>query len=343
MKHKISIIMSVLDGERYIDEAIESILAQTYKDYELIVINDGSTDSTSDRLSAFMGKLDMKVIHHPVQRGIAVSINDGLRRASGDSITFLDHDDVWFPHMLETQVSYLEQFPEVGMVHADFQTIDSEGNVIEESVALCRGRQRPSGHVFQELFMDSFIVATSVLIRKECFDRLGGFDEGLLWGDYHMWLRIARNYRIDYVPKVLAKYRQHTGQHTRSLPTLRLDQDPVAISALKKILELYPEARAELGENKIRRRMAALYFGGAYYWFEHRSFRNVRIYLARAIRLWPWKPRYYALYMASLLAPAHAMAAREFWRRCRALFSSGSRHHGEWKGEIQPTGNKSRS
>ena len=72
--------------------------------------------------------------------------------------------------MLETQVAYLEQFPDVGMVHSDFQTIDPQGNVVEESVAQCRDRKRPSGHVFHELFMDSFIVAISVLVRKECFD-----------------------------------------------------------------------------------------------------------------------------------------------------------------------------
>jgi hypothetical protein len=191
--------------------------------------------------------------------------------------------------------------------------------------------------------MDSFILATSVLIRKECFDKLGGFDESLIWGDYHMWLRIARHYRIDYVPKVLAKYRQHSGQNTRSLPDLRLDHDPVAISVLKKILELYPEARGELGEKGIRRRMAAVYFGAAYYWFEHRAFGNVRKCLTKAIRLSPTNSRYYALYAASLLAPAHAMAAREAWHRTRLQFSSGGRKSREWKGEIQHTGNNSRS
>ena len=88
MKHKVSIIMSVLNGERYIDEAIGSILAQTYKNYELIVVNDGSTDSTSQHLDAFRGRLDMKVINHPVRQGIAISTNDGIRSATGDSITF---------------------------------------------------------------------------------------------------------------------------------------------------------------------------------------------------------------------------------------------------------------
>jgi hypothetical protein len=158
-----------------------------------------------------------------------------------------------------------------------------------------------------------------------------------------MWLRIARHYKIDYVPEVLAKYRQHASQDTRSLPGLRADEDPVAISALKKILELYPEARAEIGEKKLRRRMASVYFGGAYYWFEHQAFRNARMYLARAIPLWPSNSRYYTMYAASLLAPAHAMAARKAWHWGRSLFSPGSQHKEQWKGEVQNTGNSGRS
>jgi glycosyltransferase involved in cell wall biosynthesis len=332
--HKVSIIMPVLNGERYIHIAIESILAQTYKNYELIIINDGSTDSTAERVQTFAGKLDLKVIRHATRQGVVPSMNDGLRVASGDYIAFLDHDDAWLPNMLATQVTYLQQFPGVGMVHSDFQTIDSEGHVIEESVALCRERIRPSGHVFRELFMDSFIVGNSVLIRRECFDQLGGFNRDLMWGDYHMWLRIARHYRIDYIPKVLVKYRQHANQETRSLPA-RLDRDPVAISALKKILEVYPEARQEMGEKTIRHRMAAIYFGGAYYWFERGEYRNVRMYLRKAIRLWPTNSRYCLLYAGSLLTPRLATALREALHSARSVFTSGPRHSGQWKEEMQ--------
>jgi glycosyltransferase involved in cell wall biosynthesis len=314
--------MPVLNGERYIDEALESILAQTYKNFEVIVVDDGSIDSTGDHVRAFMDRMDVKIVRHPERKGIAISVNDGIRHASGHSITFLDHDDAWFPHMLKTQVTYLEQHPDVGMVHSDFQTIDPAGNVIEESVARCRDRRRPSGSVFQELFMDSFIVATSVLIRKECFDRLGSFDDKLLWGDYHMWLRIARHYKIDYVPQVLVKYRQHLSQSTRSLPVVDPDQEPVAIAAIKDILKLYPEVRKELGEDAIRRRMASMYFGSAYYWFDLGMFSNVRICLSKAIGLWPTNLRYYLIYATSLLKPSYVTLARDTFHRARSVFSS---------------------
>ena len=339
MKHKVSIVMPVLNGERYIGEALQSIAAQTYKDYELILVNDGSTDKTVRVAEAFMDRMDIKVVQHPARKGIAASVNDGLRAATGEYITFLDHDDLWLSDMLATQIKHLEQNPDVGMVHADFQTIDPDGRIIEESVAKCRDRRRPSGHVFRDLFLDSFICANSVLIRKECFDRLGGYDEGLLWGDYHMWLRIARHYKIDYIPKVLAQYRQHFTQGTRSVPVLRADEDPIALSAVKSIVALYPEVRKELGERTIRRRMAAVYFGGAYYWFEYGAFANARIHLAKAISLWPSNLRYYLMYMATLLKPGQAEALRRAWHRVQAAFSPRKKRTEQWQvGEWKSTG-----
>lgn len=331
MSNKVSIIMPVLNGAKYIGEALDSILAQTYKNYELIVVNDGSTDATDEHVRAYMDRIDIKVVRHTECQGIAASVNDGFRHASGDSITFLDHDDVWKPHMLATQVAHLEQHPDVGMVHSDFQTIDPLGNVIEESVALCRNRQRPSGRVFRELFLDSFIAATSVLIRKECIDKLGGFDETLLWGDYHLWLRIARNYKIDYIPQVLTKYRQHDSQSTRTIPTVPSQEDPVAIAALKSILELYPEARRELGERVIRHRMAAIYFGSGYYYFEHGQLLMTRFCLARAIQLWPTNKRYILFYLASFLKPSQVSLLRGRWHQVRSLLSPQGTS-GQWQG-----------
>ncbi len=319
MKPKVSIIMPVLNGERYIAEAIESILAQTYTNYELIVVDDGSTDRTSAVVQSFGDRLELEYVSHLLPQGIAPSMNDGVRHASGDLIAFLDHDDAWFPEFLETQVDYLNRHPDVAMVHSDFQTVDVQGVILEASVAACRKRKRPSGHVFRELFLDSFIVGNSVLIRKECFERLGLFDESLRWGDYHMWMRIARHYRVDYVPKVLTKYRQHPSQSTR---TASDNVAPVALQAIDKIIGEYPAVRRELGSQVIRRRRASLYFDAAYAWWIRRAARQCRSCLAHAIASWPWNWRYYAMYAACLLPPSQSMAARDAWRRLRGLKTS---------------------
>jgi glycosyltransferase involved in cell wall biosynthesis len=329
MKAKISIVMPVLNGQKYIGESLQSISDQTYKDFELVLINDGSTDGTEAIIRSFMGKIDIKYVHHATPWGISRSVNDGIGRTVGDFICFLDHDDAWFPDFLETQLQYLLQHPDVGMVHSDFQTIDSEGKIIEDSVARSRDRSRPSGEVFRELFWDSFVVANSVLIRRECFDRLGGFDETLLWGDYHMWLRIARHYRMDYVPRVLTKYRQHASQSTRSTALGQPAGDPVAALAIRKLIDSDPDIRKELGQQAIDRRIADLYFGLGYNWWLKGAGDNARVSIAKAIRLYPTNVRYYLIYMASWLQYSRTTAARGLWHRLRgSLSSDGLRSQG---------------
>jgi len=201
------------------------------------------------------------------------------------------------------------------MVHSDFQTIDPAGRVIEPSVAALRGRKRPSGHVFPQLFLDSFIVGNSVLIRRECFTRLGLFHESLRWGDYLMWMRIARHYRVDYVDQVLTKYRQHPTQSTRDMQADPPTQPPAALKAIERVLELYPEIRQELGERLVRRRIASFYFDRAYRWYTSGDPVSARICLRQALQLWPTNPRYLMLYAGSLLGPAQGRAVRRVWRR----------------------------
>jgi glycosyltransferase involved in cell wall biosynthesis len=314
MKPKVSVVMAVLNGERFIDEAIQSVVDQTYKNVELVVVDDGSTDRTRERVELFRDRLDVRYVRHDKPRGIAPSMNDGVRHAAGDLIAFLDHDDTWFPEFLETQTTYLAEHPDVGLVHCDFQTIDPDGRVIHQSIATWRGRRRPSGYVFPQLFTDSFIVGNSVLIRKECFTRLGLFDESLRWGDYLMWMRIARHYRIDYVDKVLTRYRQHPTQSTRNLTADPPAAAPAALKAIERVLELHPEIRQELGERTIRRRIASFYFDRAYCWYTANDPTSARVCLRQALRLWPTNGRYLMLYVVSLLRPSQARRARLAWR-----------------------------
>lgn len=317
MAPTVSIIMPVLNGERYIAEAIESICRQTYSSYELLVIDDGSTDRTHEIVLGFAARLDLKCIRHETNQGITPSINDGIRRASGSFITFLDHDDLWLPEFLETQLTYLREHPDVGMVHSDIRTIDGDGNILEHSAAECRRRAQPSGFVFRDLFMHSMICGNSVMIRKECFDRLGLWDEGLRWADYHMWLRIARHYKIDYVRKVLTAYRQHSSQNTRSNMSDPVLESPLGVQTIERLMQDYPEIRDELGERTIRHRLASLHFDLAYVWFSKGDLGRTRSCVRRALRLWPTNVRYLVLYAATLLRPSQARAAREAWRRLR--------------------------
>src|SRR5262245_23117936 len=111
MKPEISIIMPVRNGEKYICEAIESILAPTFRDFELIVVDDGCTDRTCELIESFRPRLNLTCIHHPVNLGIARSVNDGLQAVSGNFVAFLDHDDAWLPDFLATQILHLKAHP----------------------------------------------------------------------------------------------------------------------------------------------------------------------------------------------------------------------------------------
>ncbi len=182
MEPKVSVVMLVLNGQRFIREAIESIVAQTYRNLELVVVDDGSTDGTGDIVKLFMSRIDIRYVRHSENRGIAFSVNDGIRNATGDMISFLDHDDLWFPNFVETQIRYLEEHSDVGMVHSDFQTIDAEGNILEESMCRCRNIMEPSGHIFRDLFIRNRICANTVMIRREVSHALWRFRRAVALG-----------------------------------------------------------------------------------------------------------------------------------------------------------------
>jgi len=304
----VSVVMPVFNGERFIPEAVGSIFAQTFQDFEFILVDDGSSDGTMRALEPYRQRI--KYVRHERNQGIARSVNDGLVNATGRMIAFCDSDDAWLPGFLETQVTYLHQHPEVAMVHSDFMTIDAGGKVLESSVAKCRNRGlRPSGHVFSQLFMDSFICGNTVLIRKEVLDRMGGFDERLRMGDYDLWLRIARDYRIDYVDEVLTKYRQYDAQTHRNVPSATGALPPArstALEALLKALRQHPEIYDELGRDQINKRLASVNLDAAFLWYRKGIFRNARTCLLGAISCRPWNWRQYVMLALSFLKPKHA-------------------------------------
>jgi len=320
---KVSVVMPVLNGEKYIVEAIDSVLNQIHGNVELIVINDGSTDRTESILASYGNRI--RCIRHERNMGIVRSMNDGVEAASGEFIAFLDSDDVWLPEFLQLQLEHLQKNTDVGMVHSDFMTIDENGTVLEHSVAKCRNRGvRPSGDIYPALFMDSMICGDAVLIRRECFEKLGSFDENLRFGDYDMWLRIAKSYRIDYQDAVLTKYRQHSTQsHRNTERTVAVNVPPspdsCAVATLQKQLHLFPNVVREIGKGKIKRRLAQLNYEAALFWYERGIFQHARTCIVRSLRFRPSQlHRYLPVLMLTMLKPRNAWAihsAVSSWRK----------------------------
>jgi len=315
VKPKVSVVMPVYNGEKHIVEAIESGLAQTYSNFELIVVNDGSSDGTYGRIQPYLARL--KYVAHPVNRGVCAAANTGIQNASGDLIAFFDSDDVWFPEKLELQVEYFRANPDVALVYCDNLRFDEKG-VIPKEEELPSGFRR-EGNIFRELFLDSLICANTVVVRRECLERFGGFDETLRTGDYDLWLRIARHHKIGYVPRVLTKYRQHDSQLSRKIRTSGPDDDPLPVTVIKKMLRLYPEIPKELGASTVKRRISSLYVQVGYHCFNQGDFPTARKHLRQAIRHWPLDLRCYGYYLATYLGADRAQLLRKLWRRLRGM------------------------
>jgi len=196
----VSVIIPTYKRNQSLGEAIESVKKQTYNEIEIIVVNDDpNTNIESDNNVPGMDIC----IHHEQNEGVSKSRNDGIRAASGDYIAFLDDDDLWKSKKIEKQVRYIERASEsVGLVYTGLEVIKLRGKA--KSI-----HPRIKNNTYEELLKNNFLSTPTVLVRQDCFDRVGLFDTQLTFGeDWEMWLRIAKEYDIICVPEILVTVRQ---------------------------------------------------------------------------------------------------------------------------------------
>ena len=221
----VSVVIPTYNSGRFIAQAIQSVLDQSYARYEVIVIDDGSTDETKDVLREFDGRIRYL---YQANRGPSAARNAGIRLARGEYICFLDADDIWTPNKLEVQLTFMEQHPDIGLVFSDEEEISAEGDICQSLLAQSRFHsdlvsQKPLQDAFRKLLIENRIPTSTVMVRKACFAKAGLFDESLrVVEDRDMWLRIAANFGIACLPLILGKKREHEGNiSTNSELTLR--------------------------------------------------------------------------------------------------------------------------
>lgn len=205
---KVSVIIGSYNAEKYIEETIRSVLNQTYKDYELIVIDDGSSDNTVKIIEQLLSPPHKLVAQK--NAGEAAARNHGLKIANGEYIAFLDHDDLFHPKKLEKTVDFLDNNSEYGMVYGNYSYIIEPGsNSIWSNWGFIRGAYK-SGDIFIDQFIQNKIHIITTLIRRECFNKVGFFDKTMNYAsDSDMWIRISADYKIGYIDEVFAYYRLH--------------------------------------------------------------------------------------------------------------------------------------
>lgn len=208
MKILVSIVMPVYNGERFIAEAIDSILAQTYGKWELIVINDGSTDDSIDFVSSVE---DPRVrLFHQKNRGLACARNAGIEQARGAYLAFLDADDAWLPGFLARCVGALQADPTLGGVYTLGQHIDEKGRVLPQPAGQCVTPER----LHDKLLEGSFLLVNAAVVKASVVRGVGGFDSNLRGQgseDWDLWLRISQVYPMECIPEALARYRVYPG------------------------------------------------------------------------------------------------------------------------------------
>jgi glycosyltransferase involved in cell wall biosynthesis len=206
----VSVIVPTYNTIAYLPDAIESILKQTFEDFEILLVNDGSTDSTAQ----WAEKLTDPRIRYIEQKnqGLSAARNTGIDLAQGRYIGLLDADDLWEPTKLEKQVALLDANPDIGMVHSWVTFMDGQGRSTGRI-----WKTQAEGMALSQLLHRNDVAVLSVLVRRECFAKVGGFDPKLRsLEDWDMWLRLAVDYPIAVIKEPLAYYRQLPGSMSRN-------------------------------------------------------------------------------------------------------------------------------
>jgi len=205
----VSVIIPTYNRDRFISRAILSVISQTYRDFELIIVDDASTDNTTEVVSKFRDER-ICYIQQSLNRGASATRNEGIKLANGSLITFLDDDDEWLPEKLEKQINKFKKVSsKVGLVYSGSELIDGKDNSFLMSHA-----PKYKGNVSQHLLLGPTICGShTALIKKECFEKVGMFDETLKsCQDWDMWKRISDYYDFDFVPENLSRTYIHQNQ-----------------------------------------------------------------------------------------------------------------------------------
>jgi glycosyltransferase involved in cell wall biosynthesis len=199
---KVSIVIPTYNRARCVGNAVESVLSQTFEDFEILVVDDGSTDNTKDVLKKYAGNI--RYIYQENQER-CIARNNGIKHSKGEYIAFLDSDDIWLPHKLQAQVSILDQNPQVGLVYGQMFPLDPDGHWHFRRTKFTGWGEPGPARIFDKLVMMNLLPTPTVVARKSCFDHVGTFDPHLTCSeDWDLWLRISMHYEIFFMPEPLA-------------------------------------------------------------------------------------------------------------------------------------------
>lgn len=283
---KVSIIIPTYNREEYISETIESLLHQTYRDFEIIVVNDGSTDNTIKKLEQFGSKI--KLINQSNSER-AVSRNNGVKNSTGEYVAFVDSDDIWFKNKLEKQTEVLDNNKDIILVYGQSYRINENS---QKTKTAKRQKEGFSGTVFENLLFRNFIPSPTPIIRRDYFNKTYGFQTKYIpYEDWEYWIRFSLLGKFYFLKEPLAYYRIH------KLQSVKL----TSAEKIENVTNLLLEDSFKLKETsvEIKRKslgLANLRFGYWYLLADQTEIAKEKI--EKAKKLYPqftFDPRWYGL------------------------------------------------
>lgn len=288
----VSIVIPVYNGAKYLRSALDSVLEQTYERLQLIVVDDGSTDSSPEILAAYGSRL---VTIRQTNFGVAEARNAGIRASQGDLIAFLDQDDWWLPEKIEKQVAFFRQDARLGLVHTGVLQYSEDASGFVAPVYPTEGSSRLQGRCYEQLLLGNAVFNSSVMIRRSVLTVAGMFDTAIAGNtvqDYDLWLRIARHYPFGYSPEQLTALRLHSEQGTWNRQAMLGDE--------LRLLERIHGTESLRASVPMRVRVAQLLDELGVAHLDARRPRAARSCFARILRM-RWSSRAALLYVASFL------------------------------------------
>jgi glycosyltransferase involved in cell wall biosynthesis len=226
---RVSIILNVRNGAAFLRDALDSVMAQTFADWELIVWDDCSTDNSSKIVSTY-GDARIRYFLSPDETPLGKARDQAIRQATGDWLAFLDQDDVWLPRKLEKQMALIDN--RVGIIYGRTVLFDSQRGDLRDYDYFHEFELLPEGDIFARLFRNAcFIAMSSAVLRRSAVAEVGGIPDTIqVVPDYYLYIAIARRYQARAVQEVVCRYRVHPGSMSASQRhRIRLHAEPLSI------------------------------------------------------------------------------------------------------------------
>lgn len=297
---KVSVIIPTYNRAQYIGETVRSVLQQTYKDYEVVVVDDGSTDDTLKRLDEFEGQI--RVVEQPNSER-AVARNNGIKNSSGEYVALLDSDDLWFPYKLEKQVKVLDENYRVAMCYGQSLRIDDKSNQIKPARRQLQGF---SGSVFEKFLIRNFVVSATPLARRRDIENIEGFQTKYIpYEDWEFWARLSLQGDFHYINEPLASYRIHPQQSVKLASAKKIEEATTAV--LENLLTL-----KDISEDLKNESLGLANLRFSYWYLIAGEVKTAREKLLKAVSLYPkfyLDPRWYGLRAISIFPSLQSMPA----------------------------------